>query len=609
MEQHSLQTASAYLNNLLLARGLLRNGKSIDFARPDKASGGTDATMAKVINLVHDLVLRRDREAEQHELLAGTIRTLRINESQHAAEIDRMQSKCDEFRRNLTAAEAQQRSLKASARKAESGAKELRDQMQRMKSTLDQVRSKCQSDVRKRDIELEKLKTHLVNLQRGKRDATGMNLISIAPQLRDVRPPPDTSSPHYTLEQETNAFLASFVKSLNADLEATSSEHKWLLYLIKRSMQELEEMMGAGGEDEESPELGLTFSKQKVSPPNCPSTQTYEDLATELNRLLEHCGSIMTNPSYVSIEEVEIRENEIVKLREGWEKMAGRLKEALMMMDTWRRRMIEGGETVNLEELGMGMDLGRSIAVPQLGQSDSGVDAGSSSILDGIEELDDSERLFGLDVRESLSKATDESIEDGIEAAGAVSNQLETTQSHGSARGSGIPQPQVPGRHLASSPARRGIRLLPPKSALAEIDDNIVRPSPSKRRLQSPRKVSFDDDIPPKAASSKPARDNVALEIDMNLNEDNADDSLSFEQILAEEAAKVASSSSSAHAPRLTITQKLAIAAAEAKEAETEAELMANKKRKRTGKSGIGKRGRRRSTLNPEELEELMGVR
>ena len=55
-----MQTASAYLNNLLLARGLLRNGKSIDFARPDKASGGTDATMTKVINLVHDLVLRRD---------------------------------------------------------------------------------------------------------------------------------------------------------------------------------------------------------------------------------------------------------------------------------------------------------------------------------------------------------------------------------------------------------------------------------------------------------------------------------------------------------------------------------------------------------------------
>lgn len=60
METQNLFTASDYINNLLLARGLLRNGKPIDFARPENAPGGTDDTMSRVINLVHDLVLRRD---------------------------------------------------------------------------------------------------------------------------------------------------------------------------------------------------------------------------------------------------------------------------------------------------------------------------------------------------------------------------------------------------------------------------------------------------------------------------------------------------------------------------------------------------------------------
>ena len=60
METENLHTASVYINNLLLARGLLRNGKAIDFARPENGAGGADATMAKIINLVHDLVLRRD---------------------------------------------------------------------------------------------------------------------------------------------------------------------------------------------------------------------------------------------------------------------------------------------------------------------------------------------------------------------------------------------------------------------------------------------------------------------------------------------------------------------------------------------------------------------
>ncbi len=61
-----LQTASLYINNQLLSRGLLRDGRSIDFADP--ARGGRDGadddrtaeTMARVIGVVNDLILRRD---------------------------------------------------------------------------------------------------------------------------------------------------------------------------------------------------------------------------------------------------------------------------------------------------------------------------------------------------------------------------------------------------------------------------------------------------------------------------------------------------------------------------------------------------------------------
>lgn len=66
MESQNLRTASSYINNLLLSRGLLRNGVSIEFAKPNKAAGGLDATMAKIMNLVHDLILRRDVSASAH---------------------------------------------------------------------------------------------------------------------------------------------------------------------------------------------------------------------------------------------------------------------------------------------------------------------------------------------------------------------------------------------------------------------------------------------------------------------------------------------------------------------------------------------------------------
>ena len=69
MESKSLQTASSYINNLLLSRGLLRNGLPIDFAEPARTVEGADATMAKIMNLVHDLILRRD---------VGTIRKVEL---------------------------------------------------------------------------------------------------------------------------------------------------------------------------------------------------------------------------------------------------------------------------------------------------------------------------------------------------------------------------------------------------------------------------------------------------------------------------------------------------------------------------------------------------
>lgn len=72
MEAYNLQTASTYINNVLLARGLLKGGKPIDFAQPENDEGGTSTTMARIINLVNDLVLRRDVCLESPSRVIGS---------------------------------------------------------------------------------------------------------------------------------------------------------------------------------------------------------------------------------------------------------------------------------------------------------------------------------------------------------------------------------------------------------------------------------------------------------------------------------------------------------------------------------------------------------
>jgi hypothetical protein len=56
----NLRTASLYINNLLLSRGLLKNGQSIEFARPEKGDGGLEGSMGRIMGVVNDLILRRD---------------------------------------------------------------------------------------------------------------------------------------------------------------------------------------------------------------------------------------------------------------------------------------------------------------------------------------------------------------------------------------------------------------------------------------------------------------------------------------------------------------------------------------------------------------------
>lgn len=120
---------------------------------------------------------------------------------------------------------------------------------------------------------------------------------------------------------------------------------------------------------------------------------SYEALATSTDEVLEHLRGLLTNPSFVPIEEVEIREDEIQRLREGWEKMAARWKEAVALMDGWKKRMVDTGDTINLDDLRMGLNLGSGIPTVQeaqekslLKQDEEDADLNGSDILEDLRE-------------------------------------------------------------------------------------------------------------------------------------------------------------------------------------------------------------------------------
>ncbi|RMZ78315.1 hypothetical protein DV737_g3936, partial [Chaetothyriales sp. CBS 132003] len=535
--------ASSYLNNLLLARGLLANGNPIDFASTTKDNA--DTTQSQIINLVHDLILRRDRDFSQLESLSATIRQLRAEESQRLIDLQMVQDKNAELARELANSEAQQRALKASVKKAGAQAKELKDQAAKMKSMLDQVRAKCISDVRKRDIELEKLKGHLAGMQRRKKDASGMKINVLNPQAhqswRQGQDAVDGVGNEWGLEKETNNFLTAIVNE-------TSSENVALRNIVKNTMEtqqdQLDESQG--------------------------SIVACETLEQHMNAILEHCRTILRDPSFAPIEEVHLREAEIIKLRMGWEKMASRWKEAVTMMDNWRRRMLDGEERIDLDELSH-LEFGESMAVLPDGQPVLEQDNELSCMLfdeNRESEQDTSELEHGPGRADEMCPA-------GVE---------ERREERADESDLDIP-PEPHRKRLATSPARRGITLPRPTQPLGEIGLNT----------DSAAKAQSDSH-----SSSALSIDSGTGNLDGVTDENETFRSKARRRILHKAEPK--------QQPR-SVAEKLAAVEAEAQEAEQERQRRLGSQKRKAKPARFKKAGRRRSTLSPEELAALMGAR
>ncbi|TLS24212.1 hypothetical protein PpBr36_08385 [Pyricularia pennisetigena] len=346
----NLRTASLYINNQLLSRGLLRDGSTIDFADP-MSGGDLSDTMSRIMGVVNDLILRRDRDAEHREALSQTLRTLR---AENLHQTNHLQRECDahaDAQRRLQTAEAASQAQRAQLSQAESTIHKLKDDAARTKALVAQTRGACANEVRKRDRQIEALKKAVLDAgrARGERRGTAVTSITVTGEMGGDGNEGQaaagleqgaTACDDYDLRQESNSFLAELAKGLSADNEA-------LMALVRRVESNLKDMSGYEG----TPTAESNNAQASLLP------GAVEDLETELEAVLQHLRTILTNPSFVPIEEVMVRDEEIHRLREGWEKMETRWKEAVHLIDGWRRRMASSGKSVNMEELKMGLRL------------------------------------------------------------------------------------------------------------------------------------------------------------------------------------------------------------------------------------------------------------
>ena len=283
--------------------------------------------------------------------------------------------------------------------------------MARLKGSVAQIRAQCATDLRRRDGELQRLKRHLEG-RRGRDGNSGqVGVVIVTPGLskgpqanRNGGMGTDLDSPEYSLKQETTEFLTQLSQGL-------SDENDALISLVRGTLATLRSLQGLPNSGQGSECSGSVEGLDNVNglmggPPS------YEALATSTDEVLEHLRGLLTNPSFVPLEEVEIREEEIHRLRDGWEKMASRWKEAMTLLDGWKKRMVDTGDTINLNDLKIGMELGSEIPAVREAQDcsllipdeDAVVDANESAILQDLQDnaeapsSPEAEQISGVDL-------------------------------------------------------------------------------------------------------------------------------------------------------------------------------------------------------------------
>lgn len=299
----------------------------------------------------------------EHEALTAAnenLQALRTSFAQQSQTVARLETSNGELNRQLALVYAQESVAKATLRSAENKTKALKEELTRLKGTVSQIRGQCAIDLRRRDGEIQKLKRSIEG-RRGRDDnkvQTGAVVVkpgSYKAQQESmlVETDVDIESPDYSLKQETTEFLTQLIHGL-------SDENDALIALVKSTLQTLRNLQGlqtdpSSGQEQSGNSGTGPGSGVSAAPPS------YEELAADTGEVLDHLRGLLTNPSFVPLEEVEVREEEIIRLREGWEKMETRWKEAIALMDGWRKRIVHTGDTINLEDLRIGLNLGSEI--------------------------------------------------------------------------------------------------------------------------------------------------------------------------------------------------------------------------------------------------------
>ncbi len=172
--------------------------------------------------------------------------------AQQLQHITRAETKSADLERQLAQAVAQERSTKTAFQTMEVRNRTLREESIRLKQAVSQVRAQCANDVRKRDLEMQRLKKYL-EIRRGREGSglVGVTVVNPGTLENNKTARSDGGNAHSLIDESTE-----HLTQLSASL---SDENQALTGMLQTTISTLRTLQGLPKEYQTGKRLPIYF--------------------------------------------------------------------------------------------------------------------------------------------------------------------------------------------------------------------------------------------------------------------------------------------------------------------------------------------------------------
>lgn len=335
MTESDINSAALFINNTLVSQGFIKDSERLVFGArsEDDEDALSDADNdRRIINVIYGLLNKIERDSKTRETAAVQLKETQRELERETAKVSRLNAKLDACEKQVWQAEHKNNALQTALAAAKKSRDEFRTTFSQLKLVVQKSRLQCANELRKRDMEISRLKERLLDPKKVK-TVTGISgTLSKSYNSFKSTAGGGANTVQHNSGQSAKESTVQEVVRLNQQLVLESST---LLDMLYRIYQEFIDMVYSPSLAEKIPELSAVGLPDSAGVSE--RALRAEELGQRIVVCIEEVRNIIYSPDFVSISEMREKEKEISDLREQLRDMTANWQKAMNSVEEWKK--------------------------------------------------------------------------------------------------------------------------------------------------------------------------------------------------------------------------------------------------------------------------------